>query len=148
MQKISTILLTVAFTALFLTSCSSGSTGECQLTEIIYPNIESKLLEPHTLVIRDTATWDNFIDSPGEEIDFENEMVIVICLGMRPSGGYLVEIDCVRFMVNDPLTDRVIIEFTEQTPGNKFVTQQLTYPHQIVKVARFDGEDVFERTIK
>ena len=148
MQKIATILLTVAFTALFLMSCSLGPIGECQLTKIIHPNIQSKMEESHTLVIRDAATWENFIDSPGEEIDFENEMVIVVCLGVRPSGGYLVEIDCVRFMVNDPLTDRVIIEFTEQTPGNKFVTQQLTYPYQIVKVARFDGEDVFERTIK
>jgi len=64
-------------------------------------------------------------------IDFENQVVVAVVLGERPTGGYEVEID--QVMANEDGAMRV--EYTETVPGETCgVTQALTSPYILVTV--------------
>jgi hypothetical protein len=61
---------------------------------------------------------------PVPEVDWAAEMVLVVALGMRPTGGYDLRIEEVR---GGP--EGIEVYARESRPGSScFVTQALTYP--------------------
>ncbi|MBU8906608.1 protease complex subunit PrcB family protein [Desertibacillus haloalkaliphilus] len=57
---------------------------------------------------------------------------IILALGMRPTGGYSIEVTSIR-----EKNDKVVIQAREIAPGPyDFVTQVITYPTKVVKLDR------------
>jgi hypothetical protein len=122
-----------------------------EMTQI--PGIEgfassSGLTTRERLVIDNAAGWvntwsqiaGNHIPPPGPPaIDFESSVVIVVAMGVRPSGGFQITIDQVRFLDGD-----VQIAVTERSPGEGCSGPGvLTAPLDAVVVMRFDGRSAF-----
>lgn len=71
-------------------------------------------------------------------VDFDEEVVVAIVLGQRPTGGYGVEVD--EVLASDA-GGRIQVQFTETVPGDGCVaTQTLTSPYVLATVEA-QGED-------
>jgi hypothetical protein len=93
------------------------------------------------LTITSQEEWDNlninFTDET--EVNFENEMVLAVFMGMKNSGGYSINI--VEIVEKDELIE-VMVE--ENVPGeDDMVTMAITYPGHIVKIEKTDKPIVF-----
>jgi hypothetical protein len=103
------------------------------------------------VVIRDAASWRKIwerIHSPFSptpplpEIDFSLQLVLVVALGERPTGGYGIIVD--RAYQRD---DRVEVIVRKQTPGKACgTTQAITQPVDIVRIPRTKRVLVFRET--
>lgn len=103
--------------------------------------------DPTRAVIRDSIAWNAFwaqAHSLVEPVpatpmlDFAGSMLLVAALGTQSNGGYAVTIDSVARGV----TLRVFV--TAIAPGPDCVTTlAITWPVQVVRVARFDGSVEF-----
>ena len=72
-------------------------------------------------------------------VDFERRMVIMAALGVKPTGGYAIEIEDVR-----ATPDSLYITVFETSPGPGCITTQaFTAPVAVVAVERHPGEPVF-----
>ncbi|MFQ5910237.1 MAG: protease complex subunit PrcB family protein [Thermoplasmata archaeon] len=68
-------------------------------------------------------------------MDFSLHTVLVSLLGMKPSGGYSIEIIEV---IQD--TEGAVVEVRASVPGpNCVVTHAITYPGHIVKIPKMEG---------
>lgn len=109
--------------------------------------------EPTTLVVRDGAAWTAAwarLHGGGEPpaappaVDFAREMVLVVALGERPSGGHDVAIDA----VTPDGAGGATVAYTAREPGEGCLsTQALTSPAVAVRVARVAGAVRFERRV-
>lgn len=105
-------------------------------------------------VIRDQAAfqaaWKTVLGGiPGDPppaVDFTKEMVILVALGGRSTGGHAVRIDAVT-----PSGDGAVVRYTVTRPGQGcMTTQSLTSPVEMVRAprvngaVRFDGRDVVQ----
>jgi hypothetical protein len=105
----------------------------------------SSISDQRQLVIRDEQgfqdIWQQIDDVSGlPEIDFENNMVIAVFMGERPTGGYGIEIESI-----DEYPDRITVNIAETEPGpDELTTQALTYPYHIVTTENTDKEVGFE----
>ena len=104
--------------------------------------------EEKEYVIKDNTEWTNFWGvaysslSPQPEIpaiNFEEEMVIAVFQGIRPSGGYSIKITQILEKEN---FIEVSVEETIPSPGSATVTV-ITNPSHIVKTERSDKEVIF-----
>ena len=121
--------------------------------------------------IRDQATWDvvwaqHAGSGSPPAVDFSRDMILGVWLGMRPTGGYSVSIWRVTapYMVvtagwcppcyGEPCpgapcfggetVSGALADVRETKPGsNCVVTQSVTYPFRIVRVARVEGPFVY-----
>ncbi|MFC1801459.1 protease complex subunit PrcB family protein [Nanoarchaeota archaeon] len=75
------------------------------------------------------------------DVNFDEEMVIAVFLGTKPTGGYTIEITEV-VETEDSL--EVYVKETSPSPRN-IVALAVTYPEHIVKVEKTDKEVVFKR---
>lgn len=97
-------------------------------------------------VFRTPAEWEPFWrrhanDRPIPSVDFEREMIVVACLGTKPTSGYAIQIVSVG-MQQGALT----VRFREGVPGPDAMTAQvLTSPCHIVAVPKASGTARFER---
>ena len=109
----------------------------------------SGLDDPLRVVIRDRETWGEMwkqIHPRGPspvselpEIDFSQEMVIVVALGSRPTGGYAIFIDGVNEQ-----DGRLEIKVSSQSAGKScMVTQSVTQPVDIVRIPKSEAPTVF-----
>jgi hypothetical protein len=74
--------------------------------------------------------------SPLPHVDWSTEMVVVVALGMRPSGGYSVEIEKVTAS-----PDTLDVHAREDQPGPYCgVTDALTDPFHAVAMVAHDGQ--------
>ena len=106
--------------------------------------------EPATVVIRDPeqwrAAWATIVatHSPKPDlplVDFTKEMVIVVALGTKPSGGYSAEV--LRVVRGAYGID---VDYAARSPSDRcFVTGALTQPLDIVIVERVEGTVSFAR---
>jgi hypothetical protein len=106
--------------------------------------------EPLQLVIRTQDEWNAFwkqhssIDTnplPASIIDFNREMVVGIFLGEKRTGGYEVEI------VGAERSDSALYFYYRKKsplPGG-MVTQALTQPFHLVKIAKYENLQVIFR---
>ena len=112
----------------------------------------SGLTKPEQLVIKDAKEWREVWERihckvispvpPLPEIDFTKEMLVVVALGTRPTGGYGIFVDRAVDKNN-----RREITVGKQTPGkNCFTTQALTQPVDIVRLPKTDLPVSFKET--
>jgi hypothetical protein len=74
------------------------------------------------------------------EADLNKYTVVAVFMGAQKSGGYDVKIDKVSIM-----NDRLNIEVIETSPGeNCIVTDAITKPYDVVKIAKTDLEHEFK----
>jgi hypothetical protein len=75
-----------------------------------------------------------------DKIDWKTQMVVIVSGGVKPTGGYSVEVTGLK--VKDK-TLTVHWKLNSPKPGS-FVTQIVTHPAQAVLVERFDGTVRFD----
>jgi len=113
----------------------------------------SQLRQPERLVIRDQVAWVNAwaslwplgapIAAP-PNVDFDHEMIVLVALGERPTGGYSILVDSAG--TND---NGVTVWVGTSTPGPLCVTTQaLTQPVDIARLPRVDAAVRFVGTSK
>jgi hypothetical protein len=110
----------------------------------------SGVREPLQVVIRNQAEWNAFWQrhsatdtnpAPAPIVDFDREMVVGIFLGEKSTGGYEVEI--VRAEQSDAA---IYFYYREKSPPpGGMVTQALTQPFHLVKVAKYENLQVIFR---
>jgi hypothetical protein len=74
-------------------------------------------------------------------VDFSREMVVGIFAGERETGGFQVEITVVERTASGL---RVLYRVREPEPG-AVLTQALTQPYHLIRLARDDGQVTFAR---
>jgi len=73
------------------------------------------------------------------EVDLTKFTVIAVFMGAQKSGGYDIKIDKIT-----NINDKPVIEVTETSPGvNCIVTDAITKPYDVVKIAKTDLEYEF-----
>src|SRR5262245_54623772 len=72
-----------------------------------------------------------------DTIDWTKQMLIVVTAGVKPSGGYSVEITSLK------VADKTLTVASKINPPKGFATQAFTHPGQVVLVPRFEGEVKF-----
>jgi hypothetical protein len=138
-------------------ACSSGApTPGAETPRGIVTHIDSNAIvlttgqgigDPTRSVIRDSTAWKDFWAQANAQVEpapplpavnFADSMLLVATLGTRSSGGHSVSIDSVA----RGTTLRVFV--TAVSPGSDCVTTMaITWPVQVVRVARFDGSVEF-----
>ena len=109
----------------------------------------SAIQETRVAVVRTPEAWaelwaehgaNTLPPPPAPEVDFERQMVVAVFLGVRPCGGYGVEIaECA------PREDRIVVRARETRPGpDELVTMALTAPYAMRAVPRAEGEAELE----
>lgn len=141
-------------------ACSAPSSAPLQPDpSVVTPVMESKVLlvsttsgftAPAELVLRDdaalAAAWKTAnagtVGSPAPSIDFASQMVVLVALGERRTGGYTVRIDSVSRDAGGAL-----VRYTATSPGPSCMTaQMITAPVIAVAVPRVDGTVRFQRS--
>src|SRR5262245_6028159 len=120
------------------------------LTDTVEKGYRSGVREPLQVVIRKQDEWNAFwkqhssIDTNPQlapSVDFDREMVVGIFLGEKPTGGYEVEI--VRAERRD---SSLYFYYREKSPPpGAMVTQALTQPFHLVRVAKYDNPQIVFR---
>lgn len=97
--------------------------------------------EPLRTLVRTRQEWEdlwsrlaaNRIPRPSPPaVDFSNEVVVVVAMGNRPTGGYVVRIDSVRYE-----KDTLWVDVTTVSPGTGCITTQaISAPAAAVAVER------------
>lgn len=76
------------------------------------------------------------------DIDWNKDVMVLICLGQRPTGGYSVQIESIRWKDAGTIT----VRFSERQPApGALTTEALTAPFVIAKVQRPVGNFTFEK---
>ena len=109
----------------------------------------SGFTEPAELVLRDAPAlaeaWRTLHGGiPAESppaVDLARDMVVLVALGERSSGGHAVRVDGVS-----PAGDGATVRYTATRPGAScMTTMEITSPVDAVRVPRVDGAVRFER---
>jgi hypothetical protein len=106
----------------------------------------SGISDASEVVVRSRAEWDALWKAhaglqPVPAADFSKEFIAAVFLGTRRSGGFSAEIIGTRRE-----EAALVIEYRERVPAaSDIVTQALTSPFHIVRVARFDGPVRFRK---
>ncbi len=110
----------------------------------------SGVREPLKIVIQTQDQWNSLwkrhssmqaISSPAPQVDFATEMVAVIFLGEKRTGGYEVEIT--KAERND---STLYLYYRERSPSpGGVVAQVMTQPYHVVKLAKQNVPPVFLR---
>lgn len=98
---------------------------------------------PFFKVVVDQAGWDAFWTQmyppsyiqeppPSPQVDPAKDIVIAAFQGVKPTGGYSIEVTSIR---EDGGVVNVYVDMVEPLPGN-MVTQAFTSPYDIVKISR------------
>ncbi|NOT33285.1 MAG: protease complex subunit PrcB family protein [Candidatus Eisenbacteria bacterium] len=138
-----------------LAGCGSDLAGSREIEIVrITPNAPgliytSGLTSPLRAVINDQAALEQMwttafaaVGSPPQipTIDFTKEMVVVVALGQRASGGYSIQVADAKMS-----RGALVIDVLLKSPGNRCaVTLSFTEPLDIVKIARVSGSVRFE----
>lgn len=101
-------------------------------------------------VIRDSNAWQSLWTEAFRQqqpvpqtpaVDFSRDMVLLVAIGSRPSGGYAVSIDSVV-----QYQGGLVVEATERMPGRSCITTAvLTSPAVGIRVPIATGEIRFRR---
>ena len=107
------------------------------------------LSEPATMVIRDANQWrmtwaaitSNHSPMPVPEVDFSRDMVVLVALGTRSTGGYTAAIERIQ-----RTAEGISVDYLAQSPGDRCgTTAALTQPMDFVFIARVEGPATFTR---
>jgi PrcB C-terminal len=119
-------------------------------TATVEKGYRSGVRKPLQVVIRNQDEWNAFwkrhssIDTnppPVPIIDFNREMVVGIFLGEKSTGGYQVE-----FVQAERRDSAFYFYYREKSPPpGAMVTQALTQPFHLVRVAKYDNPQIIFR---
>ncbi|MGC3862262.1 protease complex subunit PrcB family protein [Micromonospora chersina] len=122
-----------------------ASPGEVTLPFRTLDRMSLRAEEPDLFVARTADQWARLWQRmtshlsptpPQPTVDWSTEMVVVLALGTRATGGYTVEIEEIRAG-----QDTLDVHGREDVPGRTcVVTAALTYPHHAVAVAARNGQ--------
>lgn len=125
-------------------SCAS-STPEPLEVRSLWQDTNSGVPEQRLVVVRDEEAWGTLWsehaalqipNAPAPEVDFDEEMAVVLFLGTRPTGGHAVTIESVE---RGP--DGLVVHALATAPApDAITTQALTSPMHAVAVPRCTGE--------
>ena len=106
----------------------------------------SGLDQPGRIVVRDPSSWQALWGQIHRgrtpvpsvpAVDFSREMIVVVALGSRSSGGYGILVDG----ANEARNAGLVVTVRSISPGSKCgVTAAITQPVDIARVPRRDGE--------
>ena len=108
----------------------------------------SGLEKPDRIVVRDPIQWDALWAQiyakqlpvpPVPAIDFSREMLVVVALGSRSSGGYGIIVDG----ANESENGGIAVTVRSIAPRNCVVTLAFTQPVDIARLPRRDGSVSF-----
>jgi hypothetical protein len=104
--------------------------------------------EPRRQVVQDPVIWAQIWAKhsagqvpkpPAPKVDFQTEMVIVVTMGTKNTGGYAIEIKRV-----EPAGERLKIQVQQTSPPpDALVTMALTAPFHFVAVPKIDLKPEF-----
>lgn len=108
------------------------------------------------IILKNTSELSKFLDLPEAEanqkmkqtlkvdqIDFANQMILVIQGGECKSGGFKVAFE--KFQIKNATLH--VLWKLQAPPVDAFVTQALTYPSLILLVEKHKGEIIFKQII-
>lgn len=108
----------------------------------------SGLTDPQRLVIRDqvawaavwAAMWPDGSAQPLPQVDFAREVLVVVALGQRPTGGYGILVDSATATPSG-----LSVRIRTISPGPRCaVTQSLTQPVDIARLPRSEAAVRFQ----
>ena len=142
----------LALAAVLGLACAAGPAGagaavEQQAFETILAAAHSGLHDRTREIVRDEAGWARLwaeihgSDAPAvPPVDFSRQMLIVVALGTRPSGGFGIRVGGVATR-----GDRLEVAVLESCPPpGAMVTAALTQPVEVVRVARLSQAPTFQ----
>lgn len=107
--------------------------------------------EPAELVLRDAGgavdAWNTMYSgvagNPPPAVDFARDMIVVVALGQRSTGGFTIRVDSVSTSGGG-----ATVHYTVTTPGPScMTTQMMTSPVDVVRVPRVEGDVRFDRRV-
>lgn len=107
---------------------------------------QSNIDSQSRVVVRSAAEWTKLwkthnFDKPEPRVDFDEEMVVGVFMGSRPTGGYTVEI--VSLADKD---GTLVVSYRETSPRPGTMTAQvLTFPYHLIATAKRSGDVTFEK---
>ncbi len=125
--------------------------------ETIEQGLQSGVHASKAVVIRDETAWNSLwmehkknlasdTTVPVPAVDFSKEMVIAVFLGVRPTGGFSVSVTGISIPES---AGGLSVSVEEVKPGRGCVVpMMITYPYQIVRLARIEGPVVFNQGIR
>ena len=125
-----------------------GMTAASQQGTRIHSATTSGFTGPEQRVLRDRAAWqdawsrlhEGMVAPALPAVDFTREMVVVLALGERSSGGHEIRFDGIAASGSD-----ATVRYTITEPGaNCMTTQAMTAPVDVVRVPRVAGVVRFE----
>jgi hypothetical protein len=135
--------LSVSLTAAVLLGCLSSVRADSLPLRVLAKGAFSGIQEPSQQVIKDKSAlemaWAKH-SSGGRgtgklpEVDFTKEMVILVAMGRKNTGGYAIQVTKVE-PVGDKL--QISVQRTSPKPGSMAI-QALTSPFQVVAVPKSD----------
>jgi hypothetical protein len=152
------VTLTIALAACSKPAPEPVQTRDANLSEILAVRRDSSidalrysngLRDSTTSVIRDAAQWrsawatitSNHSPKALPTVDFSKEMVVLVALGTKATGGYTAEIERVR-----RVSDGISVDYVAESPGDRCgTTAALTQPMDFVIVPRVEGLATFAR---
>jgi hypothetical protein len=151
-----TTTVPISFALLFLlsTGCyGEDLNGKPVPFETIEQGGNSGVRTGKTLAIHDSAAWNmlwlehkknSSLASAAPEIDFSKEMVIAVFLGERRTGGHAISIKSLSAG-----SQGLNVTYQENRPGKGcMLIMALTFPFQIVRLARIDGPVTFSPEVR
>lgn len=128
---------------------SKASSGSADSPRSLAYGYHSGISTPTQLVIRDEASWkelwkrhNNVVipTPPLPSVDFAHDMIVVVAVGQRPTGGYGVRVRSAQRQ-----GDKLVVEALETKPADgALVPMVLSTPYDFCVVPRFDGEVAFQ----
>ncbi len=142
-NKMIAALITLLISGLLFSSgCARGEEGEVGF-ETLAQGFDSQIQEKCNFVLENEQEleliWHRAGQNSPPEVDFDEYKVIAVFSGEQPTGGYEIEVERIAETEGSL---RVYIQETSPDPSD-MVTQALTYPYHIVRVAAIEKEVEF-----
>jgi len=134
---------------LLLAGACAGRTGTPLSFSTVELGVSSGIREPTRIVARTSrewlVVWARHVQSIGAvvppPVDFSREMVVGVFLGERDTGGYQIEI----IGVERTASVLRVLYVTREPEAGAVLTQALTQPFHLVRLARDDAFVSFVR---
>ena len=140
-------LTALAVVVIFLAACSVAGTADVERISFttVDQGFQSAVQERKTLVIKNEKGWRELEQmqsspfkpaKPVPTIDFNQEMIVAVFAGEKPTGGYGIEITAIE---QDRARQQLRVRYREtKPPAGAMVTQALTQPYHIVRLKRIE----------
>ena len=88
-------------------------------------------------------TSNRYPPPPAPDVDFASQMVVAVFAGVKPGGGYGIEVASVEETVDDGGKELVVNSVTTSPPSWGMTSQALTQPYHIISLEASDDGVAF-----